>query len=420
VNTTPTITIYTRHSAGCKYANDEFAKRCDCRKWLRWSHNGVRHRRKADTRSWAEAERVKRDLEDQLTGRNVVSEVPGTKNIRAAIDVFLADKKVEGISTDLMRKYERGLNRLAAYCDSRGVYTLAGIDREFITRFCADWDKQYPSSVTRNKLRARYISFMKFCVDAKWIAEAPKWPKMKADEVPTLPLTDEEFDRLLDSVYVVVRAPQNHTVENQSHEYWCKKVRGLFLLMRWSGLSIMDALTLPRRELIADDKGHRVVTKRTKTGTPVSVRLPPEIAEELLAIPNDNPEYLFWSGRGKAKSICGNWGKRFIKPCFDEAGIRGGHMTTHRLRDTFACGLLKSGVSLENTSRLLGHTSIRTTEKSYAAWVPSRQRVLDVEVEKAWAESVKAKARPGRKRLPSADLHLPVSDVTLQSLARDA
>jgi hypothetical protein len=134
VNTTPTITIYTRHSAGCKYANDEFAKRCDCRKWLRWSHNGVRHRRKADTRSWAEAERVKRDLEDQLTGRNVVSEVPGTKNIRAAIDVFLADKKVEGISTDLMRKYERGLNRLAAYCDSRGVYTLAGIDREFITR----------------------------------------------------------------------------------------------------------------------------------------------------------------------------------------------------------------------------------------------------------------------------------------------
>jgi integrase/recombinase XerD len=397
MTTTPTITIFVRHSKGCRYAGDEFAKRCDCRKWLRWTASGEpRQRRPANTRSWAEAEQVKRDIEDQLTGRTVVPDTPGVKNTRAAIEVFIADKKVENLSSDLIRKYERELGRLASFCEGRGVYTLAGINRELITRFCSDWKDLYPSSLTRNKLAERYKSFLKFCRVAGWLVDVPIWPKMKAEEVPTLPLTTDEYERLLDAVYVVVKAPQNHMVENQSQEYWIKRVRGLFLLMRSSGLSIQDALTLPRSALIHDATGHRVVTQRTKTGTDVSVLLPPNIAAELLAVPNDNNRFFFWSGVGSPKSISGNWGKRFVAPCFVEAKITGGYMKAHRLRDTFACELLKAGVSLEHVSKLLGHTSIRTTEKSYAAWVPSRQEVLDNAVISAWA--VPAPKRLGRKR----------------------
>ena len=78
--TTPTITIFVRYSKGCKYAGDEFAKRCDCRKWLRWTATGEpRQRRPANTRSWAEAEQVKRDIEDQLTGRTVVPDTSGAR-----------------------------------------------------------------------------------------------------------------------------------------------------------------------------------------------------------------------------------------------------------------------------------------------------------------------------------------------------
>ena len=42
MNAAPVVTIYVRHSAGCKYEGDEFARRCDCRKHLRWTHNGTR------------------------------------------------------------------------------------------------------------------------------------------------------------------------------------------------------------------------------------------------------------------------------------------------------------------------------------------------------------------------------------------
>jgi site-specific recombinase XerD len=243
----------------------------------------VRQRINADTRSSKEAEQVKRDLEDQLTGKAVVSETQiDTKNIRAAIEVFIADKRVENLSADLIHKYEREFGRLATYCEGRGVYTLAGINRELITGFCTDWSERYPSGNTRNKLAERYKPFLKFCQVAGWLVDVPQWPKMKPEQTPTLPLTEEEYARLLDAVYVVVRAPQNTLVEDQTHKYWYQRGHGLFQLMRHSGLSIQDALTLPRSALIRSATGYRVVTQRTKTRTDVNVLHPPNVAAELL------------------------------------------------------------------------------------------------------------------------------------------
>lgn len=48
---------------------DEFSKRCNCQKHFRWTEAKIQHRRKAGTRSWAEAEDRKHKLEDQLAGR---------------------------------------------------------------------------------------------------------------------------------------------------------------------------------------------------------------------------------------------------------------------------------------------------------------------------------------------------------------
>ena len=56
--------------------------------------------------------------------------------------------------------------------------------------------------------------------------------KMKAGDVSFSALTKEGYERLLDAVYIDVKAPQDCTVENQSQEYWIKGVRGLFQLIR--------------------------------------------------------------------------------------------------------------------------------------------------------------------------------------------
>jgi site-specific recombinase XerD len=62
--------------------------------------------------------------------------------------------------------------------------------------------------------------------------------------------------------------------------------------------------------------------------------------------------------------------------------IKNGH--PHRFRDTFAISLLVKGVSIEVVSKLLGHASIKVTERHCAPWVKARQDLLEAEVRRIW------------------------------------
>ncbi len=373
----PVITIFVRHSSGCKYAGDEFSRRCNCRKHFRWTQNGEQYRRKAGTRSWEAAEEVKRQLQDQLAGRTPEARPEdNARMIQEAIDVFLKDKRVQGVTPGVLGKYSRELDRLREYCERQSVFTVQAITRELLTGFCGTWETAYPSTYTRAKVRERLRSFLRYCFEARWLDRVPVLPKIKVDAPPTLPLTADEFKRLLDTVHgeIADRAQAD-------------RVHALFQLMRWSGLAIRDALTLERSEIQHDAKKrlYRIVTARQKTGTHVSVPIPPAVAKELLAVTNGNERYIFWSGNGEEESVTKNWAKYYIAPVFKAAGLAGdGHMMSHRLRDTFAVDLLEKGVPLEEVSKLLGHTSIKTTERHYAKWMKGRQDRLDSLVTGTW------------------------------------
>jgi len=74
-----------------------------------------------------------------------------------------------------------------------------------------------------------------------------------------------------------------------------------------------------------------------------------------------------------------------MAPLFKAAKIeRGGNMMSHRLRDTFAVDLLVRGVPIQEVSKLLGHLSIKLTERHYAKWVKGRQDRLNTVVEGMW------------------------------------
>ena len=47
--------------------------------------------------------------------------------------------------------------------------------------------------------------------------------------------------------------------------------------------------------------------------------------------------------------------------------------------------LLLAGVPLERVSVLLGHRSIKVTEKYHAPWVRARQEQLEADLERSWA-----------------------------------
>jgi integrase/recombinase XerD len=371
------ITIFVRHSPGCKYAGDEFYKACRCRKHLRWSKDGKQHRRTAGTRSWEQAEAVKRTLEAQLSG-NPLPASEATQTIAKAIEIFKADKANQGFTQDIQGRYARELDRLQAYCEDRGVYTVQGVTRELLVGYAITWPDLYPSTNTRIAVQARLRNFLRFCYDSKWLDRVPKTSRIKVEEAPTLPLTAKEYAHLLKTVPVSFPDSQK-----------AARVRGLVQTMRWSGLAIRDAVTLRRDEIIHDKakRLYRIVTSRQKTGTHVSVPIPPDVAQEILKVLNGSPVYVFWStGSGKEQSAVTNW-QHDLRKLFRDAGITSeGNMLSHRLRDTFAVDLLQKGVPLEEVSKLLGHESIKTTERHYAKWVKGRQDRLDKLVTDTWEQ----------------------------------
>jgi integrase len=68
-----------------------------------------------------------------------------------------------------------------------------------------------------------------------------------------------------------------------------------------------------------------------------------------------------------------------------EAGITDGHAI--RFRDIFAVGLLQAGVSMDRVSVLLGHSTIKVTEKRYSPWLRARQEQLQADVRRTWVVS---------------------------------
>jgi integrase len=68
-------------------------------------------------------------------------------------------------------------------------------------------------------------------------------------------------------------------------------------------------------------------------------------------------------------------------------------------RDTFAVEMLLAGVPLEQVSMLLGHKSVKITEKHYAPWVKARQEQMEQNVRKAWGSNVATIGTDRRARL---------------------
>lgn len=159
--------------------------------------------------------------------------------------------------------------------------------------------------------------------------------------------------------------------------------------MRWSGLAIKDAVSLKRTRL---DENGCLFLRRAKTKVPVFVPLPPRVVALLQSLPSENPNYFFWSGRGDVRHTTKGY-QRSLWKLFRLTNLTQPNGSpkrchSHMFRDTFAVELLLAGVPIEQVSTLLGHKSVRMTEKHYLPWVKARQELLTSQVRRAWLPEV--------------------------------
>jgi integrase len=175
------------------------------------------------------------------------------------------------------------------------------------------------------------------------------------------------------------------------------RIKALIMLMRYSGMRVSDAVTMTTDRL----DGKRLFLYTQKTGVAVHTILPDSVLQALEAVPRVTTKNYFWSGESKRASIAGLWEKR-LKDLFDFARVSKGqgNAVSHRFRDTFAVELLLAGVPIERVSILLGHQSVRITEKHYNPWVRARQEQLEADLVRTWEhDPVLVQKIPGTKRV---------------------
>jgi len=379
------LSVYTRHHPDCAKKDDSTYRRCRCPKWLDGTLPGRsgRFRTSAKTKSWEQAELLARKYENSaLSGEDLKPAKMPT--VKEAVGVFLADAEARGLAPATLQKL-RGIFevQLVGFAEESGVTFLREFNPRNLTEWRQTWKKE--KELARKKKFERVIGFFWYCVRQGWLRDNPTatMGRVIAKHVPTDYFTADEYKRIIDATY---------RLGEYSERSWAPEKRGIRIralteLMRWSGLRIRDAVTLECGRLVEN----KLMLYQAKTGTPVFVPLPPHVADLLRSIPpglKPNPNYFFWSGNGLPKTFVANW-QRAYRRLFKVADLCKPDGTPkrchcHMFRDTFAVEMLLAGVPIDQVSILLGHASVRVTEKHYSPWVRARQDQLEKSVQSAW------------------------------------
>jgi integrase len=408
------LSVFTRHSTSCRFSRDRACRRCNCPKWVGGQVNGYYFRQSAKTRQWAEAEQVRVKLEEALIkglppfGTAVAAgsappiptpadpppasrtEVPEPRipkprprvTVAQAVEAYLADAVSRSVETSTLKKLETIFRKqFLVWTRVAGIEYLDELELDTLLNFRNTWED---GPLAKQKKQSRVIGFFWACVRRRYLTENPAigLGKIKVVQIPTDYFPPDEFERIIAATYIRRGDRGGGDVKaNQT------RLRTMTLLMRWSGLRIRDAVTLERHRL----NGDSLLLYQAKTGTPVYVPLPPHVVEALENIPpgpKPNPRYFFWSGNGDPKSAVADW-QRSYRRLFKSADIRTAdgerkRCHPHMFRDTFAVEMLLAGVPIDQVSLLLGHASVKITEKSYAPFVKARQLQLQESVRNAW------------------------------------
>lgn len=136
--------------------------------------------------------------------------------------------------------------------------------------------------------------------------------------------------------------------------------RDLFVFSCFTGLAYSDVMSLKEQNIgIGIDGGYWIITSRKKTNQPVRVPLLPK-ALEILEKYKGHPRAI--STGTVFPTLSNQKVNAYLKEIADVCGIQK-NLTFHLARHTFATTItLTNGVPIETVSKMLGHTSIRTTQ----------------------------------------------------------
>jgi site-specific recombinase XerD len=238
------------------------------------------------------------------------------------------------------------------YFKKEDIY-LSELDYQFITRFEYFLRKYQPldhhKGMENNgvmKHLERFRKMIRLGMKLGWIEKNPfEQFKLKMQKVDRGFLTIQELTRI-----------EQKNLKIQRIEY----ARDLFVFSCYTGMAYIDVMQLSPQNIVHGIDGNLwIKTNREKTNTNVNIPILPK-AKVIMEKYKDSPRAI---AKGTLFPVISNQKlNSYLKEVADLCEIES-HLTFHLARHTFATSVtLSNGVPIETVSKMLGHTTIRTTQ----------------------------------------------------------
>lgn len=287
-------------------------------------------------------------IRDKLYGRD--------ESQKTLIEVYAEHNKRcraligKDFSASTVEKFDTSLNTLKTFIKhstKKDDILLKEISRVFIQDF------EFYLKTERNMQHNSALKHLKNLKKIVRIALANEWMKkdpfmgiqFKHDKVDVEFLSQEELDRIMNKEFAIKRL---------------EVVRDIFCFCSLTGLAFIDVKQLSPSHLVADSNGTLWIRKpRQKTGNMCNIPVI-HAAKVILDKYNDHPECI--KNNVLLPVLSNQKMNSYLKEIADLCGITK-KLSTHVARHTAATVVfLANNVSLENVSKILGHSSTKMTQ----------------------------------------------------------
>jgi len=209
------------------------------------------------------------------------------------------------------------------------------------------WSRQF-NKICRNANRLSYYT------------PDYEWGEWSIKDKPIRYLTDDEEQKILKEL-------DPSAVKDPKHKKGRQATRDIFILMVDGGFRINEASVI-KWSVIDFDNGVIYLYRSKVTNDdfiPMTNRLRATLLNRQKSVVGD---YVFPGRFGGHKTIQNN---RALEAAFRRAGVT--DISSHNLRKTFATRLLSRCAAIADIQHMLGHASVKTTERAYSAFVRNKR-----------------------------------------------
>lgn len=286
--------------------------------------------------------KVKRIIDEVLYDYDVKTKCTSliTSDIEEKIQLYIAVKRLEGLSSKTLYNYELFLSKLNQFF-TKPCSTITTMDLRI-----------FLSQLGQNKKQSTingYITYLKnffgWLQNEEYLIKNPA-SKLKQTKVPKVILEGykaDNLERLRDSCITI-------------------REKALFELIESTACRISEIKNIKLYNINWSDKSIKVTGKGSKERLVYFSTRAKLSIENYLNTRNDDNDSLFISQKFNNKTIGTRSLQNIIKKIKERSGVTE-RVHCHKFRRTQATHLLNSGMSLQGVQGILGHESPETTQR---------------------------------------------------------